>query len=293
MIFVHIQFGCASLVALPENMSVQVCVEVNDTWSLQLREPANHTTSIKAEVCRDNTSYEDMEAFFYVDWWLQGVLHICISIAGLIANSISIPVLISKKLKNLFNRTLAILAGFDAVYNLLDLLESIRRNHYYGNDTCGPVPYHESLHKYLYLRILYPLQAIVMMASIYATVIVAFERYFAVSRPISAFVNDGNGSWKKVLTYITPMVIFTILFNMPKFFEFYAIEVSPGCLMAQSSPGQTNLTNLSTDMNGVIGTMATNTNGEYQNHESMEANSKSNNNSGYILYFKTILLISY
>ena len=59
-----------------------------------------------------------------------------------------------------------------------------------------------------------------MVASIYTTVVVAVERYYAVTRPISAFVDDSGGKWKKVLVFIIPVLIFSIIFNLPTFFEF-------------------------------------------------------------------------
>ena len=191
---------------------------------------------IQNMTCTDNTSREEMEMFVFVNWCLEGILQVCISVAGLIANSISIPVLLSKEITNRFNRTLAVLAGFDVVYNLLDILDSIRKHHYeyYTHDNCGPKPYHMSLHDNIYYPILYPLQAIVMMASIYVTVIVAFERYVAVSRPISAFMQDGTGRWKKVCAYILPMLALTILFNLPKFFEFCSSEVEIQCQYSEN-----------------------------------------------------------
>ena len=59
-----------------------------------------------------------------------------------------------------------------------------------------------------------------MVASIYTTVVVAVERYYAVTRPISAFVDDSGGKWEKVLVFIIPVLIFSIIFNLPTFFEF-------------------------------------------------------------------------
>jgi hypothetical protein len=49
---------------------------------------------------------------------------------------------------------------------------------------------------------------------------VAIERYYAVTRPISAFVDDGHGKWKKVIAFIAPVLVFSVIFNIPTFFEF-------------------------------------------------------------------------
>ena len=138
--------------------------------------------------CRDGSSLDDLRLYEAVSWWIEGVIQIVINVIGIIANCVAIPVLLSRKLANVFNRTLAILAVLDAIFNMCDIFESIRIFH--GGEC-------RSLHVYLFPYVLYPLQNITMVASIYTTVIVAIERYYAVTRPISAFVDDGGGKWKK------------------------------------------------------------------------------------------------
>ena len=58
------------------------------------------------------------------------------------------------------------------------------------------------------------------MASIYTTVVIAFGRYLAVSKPISTMVNSGIGDWRNVIAYILPVIGFSIVFKLPIFFEF-------------------------------------------------------------------------
>ena len=172
-------------------------------------------------MCRDGSTVEDLELYETVSWWMEGIIQIIVNIIGIIANCIAIPVLLSRKLTNVFNRTLAILAIFDTIFNTCDILESIRM--YHGGDC-------RALHIYLFPYFLYPLQNITMVSSIYTTVVVAVERYYAVTRPISAFVDDGGGKWKKVLAFISPVIVFSVIFNIPTFFEFCVetINVLPG-----------------------------------------------------------------
>ena len=144
-------------------------------------------------LCRDGSTAEDLALYETISWWMEGVIQIVINVIGIIANLLAIPVLLSRKLTNVFNRTLAILAVFDAIFNLCDILESVRMYHGGG---C------RSSHIYLFPYVLYPLQNITMVASIYTTVVVAVERYHAVTRPLSAFVDDGGGKWKKVLVLL-------------------------------------------------------------------------------------------
>ena len=67
-----------------------------------------------------------------------------------------------------------------------------------------------------------------MVASIYTTVVIALERYIAVSRPISTYVTAaaGGGSdegrvaaWCSVLKYVGPALLFSAAVNGPTFFE--------------------------------------------------------------------------
>ena len=185
--------------------------------------------------CRDGATLDDLELYETLSWWMEGVIQIVINVIGIIANCIAIPVLLSRKLTNVFNRTLAILAVCDAIFNLCDILESVRQYHGGG---CS------SLHIYLFPHVLYPLQNITMVASIYTTVVVALERYYAVTRPISAFVDDGGGKWRKVLAFIIPVLVFSIIFNIPTFFEFRVetINTPPGmCATSQNELKKGNL----------------------------------------------------
>ena len=182
-------------------------------------------------LCRDGSTAEDLALYETISWWMEGVIQIVINVIGIIANLLAIPVLLSRKLTNVFNRTLAILAIFDAIFNLCDILESVRMYHGGG---C------RSSHIYLFPYVLYPLQNVTMVASIYTTVVVAVERYHAVTRPLSAFVDDSGGKWKKVLVFIVPVLLFSFVFNIPTFFEFRVEtkDTPPGhCKNNEIEPG--------------------------------------------------------
>ena len=96
--------------------------------------------------------------------------------------------------------------------------------------------YFKMAHIYSFPTVLYPLQRITMTTSMYTTVILAFERYYAVSKPFSTFVNSGSATKKRVLTSIGLVCMFAIIFNMPKFFEFYVQWCSVGCLDGHELP---------------------------------------------------------
>ena len=170
--------------------------------------------------CAEPLTEDEMKEIEVIQWWLDSVIHIVISVIGLIANLMSIPVLLSKRLTNVFYRTLALLAIFDLIFIACDVLESIRIS--YPFNYCAEMPLYQIIHLYMFPKFLRPLQNITMVASIYTTVVVALGRYLAVSKPISTMVKSGTGNWKKVVVYILPVIVFSIAFKLPIFFEFYS-----------------------------------------------------------------------
>ena len=80
-------------------------------------------------------------------------------------NIASIFLLTRKELSSFFNQLLAVLCTFDMVYLLTMMLEAIRN---LGLET--------SVHVIIFSYLLYPLNAIAMMGSIYMTIVIGFER---------------------------------------------------------------------------------------------------------------------
>ena len=80
-------------------------------------------------------------------------------------------------------------------------------------------------HIYLQGYFLYQLNSIAIVASIITTVVLALERFLAVSKPIEYHnATLGINPWRRVMNYIFPVIVFSIIFNIPKFFE---AEVKP------------------------------------------------------------------
>lgn len=179
----------------------------------------NHNSSFVSVECPQQISNDERESVQTIEWWFDSVLHITICVIGLITNLLSIPVLLSNQMTNVFYRTLAFLAVFDFMFIACDVLESIRRGYEYN--TCEEMPLYQTLHIYLFPKILRPVQNITMVASIYTTIVVALGRFLAVSKPISTMVKSGRGNWKNVIAYILPVIGFSTVFKLPIFFEFY------------------------------------------------------------------------
>lgn len=71
-------------------------------------------------------SEREYELFEQLGYWIEYVGLIMIGSFGIISNAVSIPILLSPPLSNLFNQTLVVLAIFDTIFIICDMLDSIR-----------------------------------------------------------------------------------------------------------------------------------------------------------------------
>ena len=73
------------------------------------------------------------------------------------------------------------------------------------------------MHQYLFGVFLYQFHNMVLCCSTYITVMLALERYKAVWRPVEYrnSVLSGN-PWQRVFVYVAPVVLLSVLFNVPK-----------------------------------------------------------------------------
>ena len=115
-------------------------------------------------------------------------------------------------MSSIFNQTLAVLAMVDTTYILLDTYRTIVFKldaEFNCLDVYG-------------ISFLRPIQSIAMNASIYLTVVIAIERYLAVSRPLSVYMGEigGQNKWRALVFYVAPAIILAILINIPVFFEY-------------------------------------------------------------------------
>ena len=145
---------------------------------------------------------------------LQGYIQIGINLIGLFTNSIAINCLLTKELRaSSFNKTLILLAVFDITFNSCDILESVRKIHY-DRHSCLPMPFYQIINLYLWPQVLHPLRTFVIIASIYTTVVIALERYLAVSKPICTFIQNNRQTWKQVLSVIAPILSISFLLSL-------------------------------------------------------------------------------
>ena len=77
--------------------------------------------------CSGGSTHDEMEFYDDFSFWTEAVLQPSVAAFGLVANAVAIPILVSPRLTNLFNLTLALLAIFDNIYLVCEVLESIRQ----------------------------------------------------------------------------------------------------------------------------------------------------------------------
>ena len=82
-------------------------------------------------------------------------------------------------MRNTFNLLLISMIAFDSWYLLGSILENFRRNFGLGSQ----------LHTILFPKFLYPAMSVAMSGSIFMTVAISLERYFAVHHPIGNKIN--------------------------------------------------------------------------------------------------------
>ena len=186
----------------------------------------NETTENVSSFCVLPQHITENQWAFYNDflWWLEGFGSVLIGCIGIFFNLITILVLLGSELAaSFFNWLLVSLALFDVFILLNGILEALR-NHIGSSN----------LHVYIFVTFLYPFRSVVMCCSIYTTVTLAMERYNALARPTSGQGHRmGNHPqslkqyfslhYKRLLKYMGPIIILSVLFNIPKRLE---LEVS-------------------------------------------------------------------
>ena len=170
-----------------------------------------HTIDDSESHCGYGSTFDEAHLAYTINWYLEIAILLPLGIIGINANLTSIPILLSRKMSSIFNQTLAVLAMVDTTYILLDTYRTIVKN-------LDPGLNYFDVVAHVYLR---PIQSIAMNASIYLTVVIAIERYLAVSRPLSVYMGEigGQNKWQTLVFYVAPAITLAILINIPCFFE--------------------------------------------------------------------------
>ena len=181
-------------------------VNADEKFNQTSNESQNFTCG-KWELTREQHEFQQLHGY-----WVQSVISIIVSICGSILNVVTIFILSNVELKRLFfNKLLICLTIFNTLYLINSVYESVRL-HITGTNYCA-------LEGYV-LIVLHPVRKIVMCCSIYMTLVLTCERYLAVARPIAHRNRSiGSSEGKRTLKYVSPVILFSIIYCMPIFFS--------------------------------------------------------------------------
>ena len=170
-----------------------------------------------------NCSISRKQILFYVDysWWLSGIGTLSIASLGIIFNSMVIYVLCDKRMiSSFFNRLLVFLAIVD--------------NLFLANSICVAVMEQLSgagsaFANTIFVHLLYPTRNMLMCASIYMTIGLACERFNSTSNPYLHRARQHMNACYRLSVYILPVISFSMVYNIPKFFDLKVISIDSDC----------------------------------------------------------------
>lgn len=142
----------------------------------------------------------------------EGYFLVLIGLLG-IAGNLCLICWFAKKTRN-FHHLMLVLSCYDTLYILANV-----------NIFGLPNIFRSLEDMELYKRavpVLLPIAQIGMTGSIYLTVAITIERYFTVCHPYFMF----SKSWPSII-YILPIVLFSIIYNLPKFLELEVTKIIP------------------------------------------------------------------
>ena len=158
-------------------------------------------------VCPEDHSEFENEFTF----WVDGVTLCSIAIPGILLNLTAIFIITrNKELHHSFNYFLMALFIFDSTY----LFTTIANQSFMKQFGMATKSY-----LVIYPHLMHPLKHISFTASIFTTVLVSYERYSSVTKPIQHYMGPKSTQLRRVLLYVLVVLILAIVFNIPKFFE--------------------------------------------------------------------------
>ena len=165
------------------------------------------------EQCTYDISPKQLEVCCLITQHLEVEGRIMVCLSGLLFNTYAVFLFFDKKLlSELFNRLLLCLVLMDNVYLLIGVFEI-----WFYNLNVRSFANFET-----YFFFIYPFRGIMLCCTIYMTVTLAFERYKSIALPIDNAMRNQmiyGVTWTNVMKFVVPVVLFSIIFKFPLFFE--------------------------------------------------------------------------
>ena len=116
------------------------------------------------------------------------------------------------------NGGLICLAIFDTLYISCEISEVFRHRH------------NTFLQQSIFVNFVYPIRNMFMFSSVYMTLVLAFERFQAITDPMKFRIRGVRTSINQELcTHVLPGVIFAVIYYLPKFFELEVARIRKQC----------------------------------------------------------------
>ena len=177
---------------------------------------ATKPTIVEMEHLENNTqeldcpaNHSEFENTFV--FWVDGVALCSLSILGLLLNFMAIYILIRHRiLHNSFNYILIALCSFDNCYIFTTMAnQGFMKQFNMATKT----------HINIYPYILHPMKHISFTCSIFMTVVVSYERYASIQKPIHHYMSKKNANFIRVCIYTFIVFLTSVFFYIPKFLE--------------------------------------------------------------------------
>ena len=166
--------------------------------------------------CDLNKFSVDQETFLkeYI-WWMDMGGNLPVGLIGFVLNSVAIFVLSTATMRNnFFNRLLICLAIFDNLYISCEIYEVCRRREY------------TLTQQHIFVNFVYPVRSVFMCCSIYSTVALTLERFYAITSPAEYRMRGTSNLGKRLLYYMLPVLGFSIIYYIPKYLDLNVDEVT-------------------------------------------------------------------
>ena len=149
---------------------------------------------------------------------MSGIGTICVASLGIIFNTMAIFILCDGRMRSsFFNRLLVCLAIADNLFLSNAISVVVVEN---------LIDVSSGDHLFMFVHLLYPTRNMLMCTSIYMTVGLACERFNSTSNPYLHRTRQNVNTCHRLLLYILPVITFSILYNIPKFFDLKVAEVT-------------------------------------------------------------------
>ena len=151
----------------------------------------------------------------HIQYAIEFIGMLVVGIIGILGNTTAIYVFSTMQNRLKFHCIMIMIFLFDTSYIILNLIilsfPYISDEYKYGDTYCHMLP------------IVTPLQHIALTGSIYSTMAISMERYLVVCHPF--FTLSNRWSSKR---YIFPILVFSMIYNIPRFFELEVVEMAAG-----------------------------------------------------------------